>query len=1155
MQRTAAIEPLSTPGDLFRSVLDALPHHIAVMNDVSEIIYVNRAWRNFADENDLQTENYGLGHRYLTVVEQAVGACSEGAHEVAQRFAELLCGRIEEFSIEYPCHSPTQKRWFKVIFNTVMMGNRRYAVASHENVTELWNINQDLIQKDNELAGMLASIPDPICILDKSMSIVWANEHARNLFGNDIEFKKCINAYGGASENCKSCIVQETFADGKPRVSNYLHKDLHAQNRIFQCRTSIAGYDENGLPSRVMEIMQDVTEQKNTEKEILRLSQAVEFSPVSVVITDTSGNIEYVNPKFSEVTGYSADEAIGQNPKMLSAGRTSSKQYKKLWSTLSSGNTWKGEFINQKKNGQLYWESASISPITDADGNIIHYVAVKEDITGRKQMIKQLKQAKNQAESATRAKTNFLATMSHEIRTPMNAILGMSRLLLDSSLDDSQHHFISNIHGAADALLSIISDILDLTKIEADKIELVEQEFQLGSLIEKIFDVLKYTAQEKDIKLIYEHHHSLPMFLLGDAARISQILMNLISNALKYTLEGSVIVMSDHVQDENGFERLSIHVKDTGIGMSDIQLSKLFQPFTQLDSSTTRKYGGTGLGLVIVKKMLALMGGEIDVQSRPDEGSVFSISLLLKSSGTKEIPHFPVKKLKHAGAVILSADIDAGHSLKSNLESLEVFSIMTENVRKATQLLLYRSRESLPLFLFVDEIKMESILNADSDTIEKLMGIAALHVFLMKNGHFSGQHNMKQQKFFERHGVHFSILDQTITPMRFIKGLLNGCEHNSAIPATDVYRVPGCQDEGSSLYSRKVLVVDDDSINREIVSAFLSKKGAVLFEASTGYDAIEMVKSQPFDLILMDIQMPGMDGYEASRLIRGLDVNGSGRVPIIAITGHALKEFQARCRQCGMDDCITKPIRQELFYKTIDQWLTVAPEHMSHMTPVEEPSIDMNAGLDYVNHNPQLFMKMLKTFISSYEDFETQLNDDLNQVNFESIGLRLHNLKSTARMIGANHLSRLAEKSESILKETVHDDLAANATVDKYESVIKKDTPLIFRELAGVTKEAEKLLSSRGAVSRDNDIPVKAQAEKKDNKQADELTAKLMALIRQHQPIESTAVLEKILSTSTSQADHDRLSPLLKWINEYQFKKAEHYLNETLIYEYEPEIA
>ncbi|NJN65293.1 MAG: PAS domain S-box protein [Chloroflexaceae bacterium] len=503
------------------------------------------------------------------------------------------------------------------------------------------------------------------------------------------------------------------------------------------------------------------------EAELRKLYRAVEQSPVSIVITDTAGNIEYVNPKFMRLTGYEFREVVGQNPRVLKSGETPSGEYAQLWETIVAGSEWHGVFHNKKKNGELYWESASISPVTNAHGDITHFIAVKEDITERLQAEEALRQSEQKfrgvveqtsdgidltdeqgiiiewnrgaeqisglaraevvgrpswdilfemlpddrrtpeaydrlksatqeffrtgqslwanhlyeheiqrpdgtrryiqqltfpittekgtmmcatmrditerrqadeelqrawraAEAANRAKSAFLANMSHEIRTPMNAIIGMTHLLMETDLTTEQREYLETIQVSGNALLTLINDILDFSKIEAGKLDLEHHPFNLHDCIEESLDLLASKADRKGINLAYEIDPAIPCGLVGDSTRLRQILVNLLDNAIKFTEQGEVVISVSGVGEtsvpRSPYE-LHIAVRDTGIGIAPDRLGQLFQSFSQLDDSTTRKYGGTGLGLVISKRLVEMMGGAIWVQSEKGQGSTFHITL------------------------------------------------------------------------------------------------------------------------------------------------------------------------------------------------------------------------------------------------------------------------------------------------------------------------------------------------------------------------------------------------------------------------------------------------------------------------------------------------------------------------------------------------
>ncbi len=401
-------------------------------------------------------------------------------------------------------------------------------------------------------------------------------------------------------------------------------------------------------------IWSNITHQKRTEEQLRKLSMAVEQSPGSIVITDLSGNIEYVNEAFVRITGWQRNEVIGQNPRVLKSDLTPAATYDAMWATLTEGHTWSGEFINRRKDGSVYNELARITPIRQADGQITHYLATKEDITELKrvqtelelhrdhleelvakraaqitELNTQLQQRAEEAEAATQAKSQFLANMSHEIRTPMNSIIGLSHLALGTELTTQQRDYLQKIKGAGEHLLAIINEILDFSKIEAGKLHIEQTPFELNHLIQEVTDLIDQRAKAKNLMLQVEISEQIPQQLIGDPLRLKQILLNYASNAIKFTDTGHITlrVTMPHMNTEA--VQLRFSVQDTGIGLTVEQQQHLFQSFQQADASTTRKYGGTGLGLAISQRLAELMGGEVGVESSYGQGSTFWFTVLL----------------------------------------------------------------------------------------------------------------------------------------------------------------------------------------------------------------------------------------------------------------------------------------------------------------------------------------------------------------------------------------------------------------------------------------------------------------------------------------------------------------------------------------------
>ncbi len=376
----------------------------------------------------------------------------------------------------------------------------------------------------------------------------------------------------------------------------------------------------------------DITDQKVNEQEIRRLLTAIEQSAVSVVTTDEEGNITYANKAFEEITGFSRLEVFGKNPRIFSSGFHDAEFYSQLWQTISTGHDWTGTFLNRKKNGEHYWEEAIITPICNDENEITAFIALKEDITKRKQFEQELRLAKEEAEKANALKSEFLANMSHEIRTPLNAILGFNDILMSQEKDPEKNEMLKLMKKSGTDLLGLISEILDLSKIEADKVTIEYREFSVLTLFEELERQFSVLTAEKDIELEFIESTGTPDLLIGGEVQIKQVLTNLIGNAVKFTDSGFIRTSAAY---ENGV--LQLEVADSGIGITDDVRTKIFDAFAQGNIGTKRKYEGTGLGLTISRRLVDLMDGSIDVESTPGKGSIFRVNIpLLPVSGHAE---------------------------------------------------------------------------------------------------------------------------------------------------------------------------------------------------------------------------------------------------------------------------------------------------------------------------------------------------------------------------------------------------------------------------------------------------------------------------------------------------------------------------------------
>jgi len=457
-------------------------------------------------------------------------------------------------------------------------------------------------------------------------------------------------------------------------------------------------------------IIRDVTARQAAEAVRLRLERAIGSTAEAIIVTDRGGHIQSVNPAFTAVTGYREDEALGRRPRILKSGTVPAAVYRDMWDTITRGEVWQGNVQNRRKDGRLYHAALTISPIVGDGGECQGYVGVQRDVTGEleataalERMNADLARARDAAEAASRAKSQFLANMSHEIRTPLNAIIGLNRLLLDADLDEDQRELVAKTHRSGEALLAIVDDILDFSKIEAGKVELEPVDFELEEVVNQAVDLVSGSIQEKGLEIAKRIDGSVPTRVRGDAGRLRQVLVNLLGNAAKFTTEGEVELRVTRESAE-GPSPLSVRfaVRDTGIGVSPGSRPRLFQAFSQADSTTTRRYGGTGLGLAISRELVELMGGVLDFTSQPGRGSTFWFTVPFEPARPESSSRPPAEARGAVGAVRsgLPVLVVEDHALNREvvirmLERLGYAAEVAVNGREAVELVQRRSLHAI----------------------------------------------------------------------------------------------------------------------------------------------------------------------------------------------------------------------------------------------------------------------------------------------------------------------------------------------------------------------------------------------------------------------------------------------------------------------------
>ena len=968
-------------------------------------------------------------------------------------------------------------------------------------------------ERTARLRSIIESAIDAIILIDSNGLMQEFSPAAERIFGYskaDVIGKNITILMPEPHQSKHDQYLMNYMNGGKPNImGRQIEVDgIRKDGSIFPLEIAISeamiGEEKNFTG-----IIRDITDRKEAERDLKKLSSVVEQSPVSVVITNPKGKIEYVNPHFSSVTGYTPIEAKGKTPRILKSGSQPAAFYKNLWDTILSKKEWKGDFENKRKNGEIYWESASISPIIDSDGGIANFVAIKEDISERKRLeekllrgqkdllraqtigqvgswqidvdtgrsswspemyrlfsvregtdidfdtflsrihlddrdtvttawkaamkgapyniefrvagedtiqwlhalaeiefspdgapisgggtvqnitqrkliAEELLKAKEEAEAATKAKGDFLANMSHEIRTPMNAIMGMTHLALQTELTAKQQDYLNKTHNSATSLLGLINDILDFSKIEAGKMDMESVGFLLDDVLENVSTLISIKVEEKGLGLVFKTPESVPRFLVGDSLRLGQVMINLANNAVKFTEKGEITVETKLIEETSEKLRLQFAVRDTGIGLTKEQIGKLFKSFSQADSSTTRKFGGTGLGLTISKQLVEMMNGKIWVESEPGKGSSFIFTAAF------------------------------GHG---------------------------------------DEAEITARV---------------------------------EQKGFN---------DETL---KSIQGAI-------------------------------ILLVEDNEINQQVAREMLEQAGFVIDIAEDGKKAVEAVERKLYDMVLMDIQMPVMDGYEATKAIRK---NPQFKdLPILAMSASAMTQDLELSLTVGMNGHVAKPIVLEQLLSALLKWIKPGEREIkkgsSHKAegtkettklPTTIPGIDIKTGLGRVGGNKKLYRDLLIKFHRDNQDITEQIQQALDKKDNELAQRLAHTVKGVAGNISAKEIQKAAE----IIEHQIRSDQLKD---------IKYSIQTLSEKIEIPMNDLKKLADSiKNIELNKQEKPIGTAAQLK------EFLNELDPVLKKRKPKHINSVLEKINAFNWPDKYSVLINDLNKSATKYKFK-------------------
>ena len=742
---------------------------------------------------------------------------------------------------------------------------------------------------------------------------------------------------------------------------------LNCVRRIEQgdlsARVSHAGSDDEigalqGGVNAMGERIEQRTREQREAQEALRSSEArlrrlVESSMIGVFFWDVSGGVTETNDAFLEIIGYDRNDLRAGlvDWARLTPPEEAASDQDAIQQLLETGRCQSYEKHYIRKDGSLVPVLIGGALLSDSKDQ---GVACIVDLTERKQAEAD-RQARREAEAASTAKGEFLANMSHEIRTPMNAILGMSYLALQSGLNPQQHTYIEKVHASAESLLGIINDILDFSKIEAGKLDMETIPFSLTDVMDNLGSLVGMKAEEKGLELLFVEPPGLPTALVGDPSRLGQVLLNLGNNAVKFTDLGEVVVTIEVVDHDATSVQLRFEVRDTGVGMSVEELQRLFQPFSQADASTSRRYGGTGLGLAISRRLVRLMGGELDVDSAPGRGSRFHFSVGFKlRAGDAALPQaLEQGRLRGTRALIVDDNASAREVLAEMADALGLQVDTAVDGLDALRKVERADVSDRPYDLLLLDWKMPGM---DGIECARVLSQREAHrhptpPVLMLTAFSRGE---VQQRLAERRVAVGGLLTKPVTPSTLFDACGAALGLVTRRPTRIARREEALHGHRAILNGARVLLVEDNPINQELALDVLSRAGVVVSIAGNGREALDMLAKQRFDGVLMDCQMPVMDGYAATRALRQRPELRD--LPVIAMTANAMVGDRDKVLAAGMNDHIAKPIKLDEMFATLARWVhpatTAAAESLDvanadrHTDPLADlPGIDTRAGV------------------------------------------------------------------------------------------------------------------------------------------------------------------------------------------------------------------
>ena len=897
--------------------------------------------------------------------------------------------------------------------NGVIIG----AIIVFRDVSERKRVELALKESEEKFRRITNSAQDAIIMIDDQERIVYWNKAAEKIFGftkeeikgervfklfiTDENFIKRLNSFRQFKSSAKKKSMRNIFE------LSAIRKD----GSEFPAEISFSAFKIKGRLNGVT-IIRDITERKQAEEALRqekeRAEQLYKVVPSAIFTVDTDNVITTFNDKASEILGYKPEEVIGKKCTLFSL--TPCSEGCRIFGEKPQCPLLNQECTVRRKDGAIRIISKNADVLRDINGNVIGGIESFEDITERKKAEEQLRRAKEEAEAATRAKSEFLANMSHEIRTPMNAVIGMTGLLLGTELDDEQRDFVETIRSSGEALLEIINDILDFSKIESGKMKLENQPFDLIECVEECLDLHANHAAQKGLELGYIMDPSTPKMIKGDVTRIRQILNNLLSNAIKFTHKGEILVIVDAKKTAGKHYKVHFAVKDTGVGIPENKIGQLFQSFSQVDASITRKYGGTGLGLAISKHLVELMGGKIWVESELGKGSTFHFDIKCEAINVTSNMLENLEQYLKGKKILIVDDNETNRrivSLQVKPWGMEPYE--ADSGRQALEYFHNGQKFDIAI-LDMHMPEMDGLTLARE--IRKLPNGNKLPMVMLTS---LGLREIKEDDVDNLFSAYMSKPVKQSQLLNTVLGILGEkVQIKKAAPK------PELDPEMATRMPLRILLAEDNVVNQKLAIHLLQKMGYRADVVGNGLEALEAVQRQSYDVILMDVQMPEMDGLEATRRIRAM-FNDPKHPHIIAMTALAMEGDQERCLNAGMNDYVSKPIRIEELTRALENAgveisLKAGSTTMKEEKVKQEKTIDpevLNELRETVGAgDEEMFNELLSIYLDDAPNLIAEMEKAFEIKDQEKLTRASHTLKSSSATIGAMALSTLCKEVE-----------------------------------------------------------------------------------------------------------------------------------------------